>query len=103
MNASAPEPEQSLVLRQQLPLPRPYIAPQTATEEKLAEIWRTALSMDCVGVEDSYHDLGGDSFIAAILFAMIEAEFGITVPMATLVDAPTIATLAMHMDRLAPP
>lgn len=100
MNSSAVPPEQPLVLREQLPLPRPYVAPRTPTEQRLAEIWRTVLTMDFVGVEDRYHDLGGDSFLATMIFGMIEETFQVTIPMAILVDAPTIAELAPKIDYL---
>ncbi len=98
MSSSTGPPEQTLVLRQQLPLRRPYVAPRTPTEQRLAEIWRTALNMDVVGIEDSYYDLGGDSFLAAAIFGMIEESFQVAVPMATLVDALTIAELAPKID-----
>src|ERR1700692_4350595 len=52
--------EGSSVLRHQLSLPRPYIAPRNSSEEVLAQIWCRALNMDCVGVEDEFTDLGGD-------------------------------------------
>jgi acyl carrier protein len=100
MNSSAIPPEQPLVLREQIPLPRPYVAPRTPTEKRLAEIWRTVLTMDFVGVEDRYHDLGGDSFLAAMIFSMIEETFRVTIPMAILVDAPSIAELAPKIDHL---
>jgi acyl carrier protein len=103
MESSAARPEQSLVLRRQLPLPHSYVAPRTVSEETLSDIWRMALSMDCVGVEDSYHDLGGDSFLAAIIFGMIEEAFGIAIPMALLIDAPTVAALALEIDRRVAP
>jgi acyl carrier protein len=92
--------EQPLVLREQLPLPLPYVAPRTPTEQRLEDIWRTALSMDRVGVEDSYYDLGGDSFLATTIFSMVEEMFGVAIPMASLVDAPTIAALARKIDGL---
>lgn len=90
----------SLVLRQQLPLPRPYVAPRTVTEAKLAEIWRDSLTMDMVGVEDTYNDLGGDSTTAAIIFALIEESFAVKVPMSTLMTSPSIAQLAPVVDAL---
>jgi acyl carrier protein len=98
MNGSVPPSEKSLVRRELLPLPRPYVAPRTPTEQKLAEIWRTALAMDRVGIDDSYHDLGGDSFLAAVIFTMIKDAFAVTVPMAALVTSPTIAMLATKID-----
>jgi acyl carrier protein len=98
MISSAGPPEQPLVRREQLPLPRPYVAPRTPTEQRLTEIWQTALSMDRVGVEDGYFDLGGDSFLAATIFRMIEEKFRVSLPMAILVDSPTIAALAPKID-----
>jgi acyl carrier protein len=100
MNSPTGLPDQSLVRREQLPLPRPYVAPRTRTEEQLAEIWRSALSMDRVGVEDRYSDLGGDSFLATAIFSMIEQEFRISFPMAILAEGPTIAQLAPKIDLL---
>ena len=91
----------SLVLRELLLLPLPYVAPRTATEERLERIWRSVLRMDCVGVEDSYNDLGGDSFLAAVIFDLIEQEFGSRINIATLISAPTIAELARRIDHAA--
>ncbi len=92
--------DELLVLREQLPLPKPYVAPASDTERRLAAIWCTALSMDRVGIADSYHDLGGDSVLAAVIFGEIEDTFAITLSMATLVDRPTIAELAAKIDAM---
>ena len=100
MYSSPPPPEPSVVRREQLPLPRPYLAPRTPLEQQLAEIWRTALSMDRVGVEDRYHDLGGDSFLATAIFHSIEEMFRVSIPMSILVDAPTIAELAPKIESI---
>lgn len=102
MSSSAVPPEQPLVLREQLPLPRPYVAPRTPTEHWLAEIWRSALSMDYVGVEDRYNDLGGDSLLALIILNNVEKKFQVTIPMAIFAEAPTIASLALKIDVLLP-
>lgn len=55
--------------------------------------------MDCVGIHDSYHDLGGDSLLAAVIFSKIEDAFRIEISMGTIVDAPTIAELAAEIDQ----
>lgn len=90
-----------VIRRDQLPLlTRPYRAPGTPTEERLAAIWSTALGVDWVGTDDRYMDLGGDSLIGAVIFSRIEAEFGIRIPMVTLDSAPTIAELAGRIDTL---
>ena len=89
----------ALIPRAQLMLARAYVAPRTSVEERLARIWRDVLGMDAVGVEDSYYDLGGDSFLAAVIFAQIEEEFGVSIPMATLIRSPTIAQLALKIPQ----
>lgn len=78
----------------------PYVEPRTPTERSLAEIWCAWLSLDRVGVEDRYLDLGGDSLTAAFIFADIGAKFGIQLEKVSLDNAPTIAQLAPKIDSL---
>lgn len=90
-----------LIRREQLPLlTRPYVAPRTPTEQGLAEIWGAALSLDRVGVDDAYLDLGGDSLMAAVIFSQIEAKLGVRLAMVILDSAPTIADLAARIETL---
>ena len=89
-----------LVLREHLPLPRPYVAPRTPTQQRLADIWCAALGMDRVGIDDRYIDLGGDSFLAVTIFRTIEETFRTTLPLAILAQAPTVAALAARIDEL---
>jgi acyl carrier protein len=96
---SASDDPNLLVSRDQLPLPRPYRAPLTPTERQLAEIWCGILSMDCVGIDDRYQDLGGDSLHATEIFARIQATFSTVLPVSTLMKAPTIAELAILIDQ----
>jgi acyl carrier protein len=79
---------------------QPYIAPRTPTERRLTEIWRGVLGMDRVGVEDPYFDLGCDSFLATIIFQMIEETFQISIAISILAEAPSIAQLAPKIDAL---
>ncbi len=87
------------ILRSELGLEQDYVAPRSETEKRLAEIWRTALNLDEVGIDDSYFWLPGDSLIAARIFAEIERVFGIRLPMSTLVTAKSIALLAERIDQ----
>ena len=90
----------TLVRREQLPLLGEYAGPRTPTERNLTEIWAEELSMDMVGITDNYEDLGGDSLLAASIFASIETTFGVDIPMYSLVDAPTIEQSARQIDCL---
>ena len=99
-NPSMSSTSDTIVLRRDFPLLGPLVSPRTPTEQKLTEIWRNALGMDLVGITDNYEELGGDSLLAASIFAEIEQIFKIEIPMATLVDAPTIEELAARVDAL---
>jgi acyl carrier protein len=56
--------------------------------------------MDCVGITDSYEDLGGDSLVAASIFAELETSFGVKLPWALLAEAGTIEQMAAAIDNL---
>ena len=45
-------------------LSREYVAPRSAAERALAEIWGEVLRIEKVGVEDNFFELGGDSLLA---------------------------------------
>jgi acyl carrier protein len=66
----------------------------------LAEIWAGAMSIDRVGVEDRYLDLGGDSLMAAVIFSEIEEKLGVKLPMVLLDSTPTIADLGSRVDKM---
>jgi acyl carrier protein len=90
----------TVIQRRQLPLLGAYVEPRSPTERMLAEIWRCAFDMDFVGIADSYVDLGGDSLLAASIFAELEASFGLKLPLALLIEAGTIEQLARRIDSL---
>jgi acyl carrier protein len=95
-------PDAGLIKRDQLPLPTRYVGPRTPTEARLAAIWASVLSMDRVGVNDRYHDLGGDSLLATMIFGMIREAFTVEIPIAILVEAASIGELAPRIDALSP-
>jgi len=87
------------ILRSELGLAEAYVAPRSETEKQLAEIWRVALNLDQVGIDDSFFWLPGNSLIAAQIFAEVERVFGVRLPMSTLVAAKSVALLAERIDR----
>lgn len=74
-----------------------FVAPEGATEEKLAEVWSSLLGVSPVGAEDSFFDLGGHSLIAVRLFATIKRTFGVDFPISILFEAPTVRSIAARL------
>jgi len=75
------------------------VAPRTAAEAVLAEIWQEVLGVERVGISDSFFDLGGHSLLAVLLMARIEKRCGRSLPLAALFAAPTVEALAALLDR----
>ncbi|HET9794236.1 MAG TPA: amino acid adenylation domain-containing protein [Thermoanaerobaculia bacterium] len=73
-------------------------APSTETERRIAAIWEEGIGRAGIGVDDDFFRLGGHSVIAARIFARIESVLGIRLPLAVLLQAPTIARLAEVID-----
>jgi thioesterase domain-containing protein/acyl carrier protein len=78
---------------------RVFVEAATDTERRLARVWMDALRLDRVSTRDSFFDLGGHSLLAARLFAKLHDDFGVTLPLAVLIEAPTIETLAARIDE----
>ena len=100
LNLQILEQSNSTIERRQLPLLGPYVEPRSPTQKMLAEIWRRAFGMDCVGITDNYEDLGGDSLLAASIFVELETSLGMKIPWALLEEAATIEQLAVKIDEL---
>ena len=68
-------------------------------ETKLTEIWAQILGVEKVGVYDDFFELGGDSLAAADLLVQVQKVFGLTLPLAILMQAPTIESLTRVIHR----
>ncbi len=71
-----------------------YEAPETPVEQDLAATWSELLGVKKVGRRDDFFDLGGNSLIGVRVFAAIRKKHGLSLPLATLFETPTIAELA---------
>jgi thioesterase domain-containing protein/acyl carrier protein len=69
-------------------------APSDDAERKLVAIWEEVLGTSPIGVHDNYFELGGHSLLAVRVMAEIAKKFRKQLPLATLVEAPTIGELA---------
>jgi len=71
-----------------------FAAPTDETESRLVQIWEVVLGVRPVGIRDNYFELGGHSLLAVKLMSRIAEAFEKTLPIATLLQAPTIEQLA---------
>ncbi|MFD9857744.1 AMP-binding protein [Streptomyces alboflavus] len=72
-----------------------HVPPEGAAETALADIYARVLNVEAVPVSASFFDLGGTSLDVLRLKLEIQTGFGIDdVPMATLLQAPTVRALA---------
>ncbi|MEA2602728.1 MAG: hypothetical protein QOF89_3720 [Acidobacteriota bacterium] len=74
--------------------------PRTATEERLAEIWRELLGVDSVGIADDFFAFGGHSLLATRLVSRVRETLQVDVSLRRFFDAPTLAGLAAMIDDL---
>ena len=107
---SLPQNSNGKVNRQELPTPEPdrpklgirFSAPTTPMESVFAKIWSEALSINSVGIHDSFFDLGGDSIIAMKVISAIGRIFPWNLTLAEFYDACTIARGAQLLAQKAP-
>ncbi|HEY0602634.1 MAG TPA: amino acid adenylation domain-containing protein, partial [Herpetosiphonaceae bacterium] len=75
-----------------------FVAPRTADEEIVAQIWAEVLHLDRVGILDNFFGLGGHSLLATQVISKLRAAFQIELPLRVLFETPTIAGLS---ERIA--
>ncbi len=90
-------------------LPRPgaensaaddYVAPRTPMEEQLAEIIGKLLTIERVGIHDSFFQLGGFSLLATQLTSRIRETFYVDLSLRDVFSAPTVDQLAHLIVRM---
>jgi len=98
-DAAAPATEPA-ALHDRPNLPQPYVAPRSETESTVAGLWRGLLGIEQIGVHDNFFELGGDSLRATQLASGLRRTFGVSLPLRTLFDAPTVAGQARAVESL---
>ena len=78
------------------------IAPGTQLETDLVNLWETLLKQQPIGIRDDFFALGGHSLLAVRLLEQVKARIGCDLPLATLIQAPTIQQLAALIEQKQP-
>jgi thioesterase domain-containing protein/acyl carrier protein len=74
----------------------------TELELRLCLLFEQLLGVTGVRPDQDYFELGGNSLIAVRLFGTIQEQFGVRLPMATLLDAGTPSKLARAINQRVP-
>jgi amino acid adenylation domain-containing protein len=78
---------------------RPFVAPGTAVEQRVAQAWKDLLHVERVGLDDPFFELGGNSLLALQLHRRLTAELGVTLALTDLFQYPTVRALAARLSR----
>ena len=74
-------------------------APLSKTEQTLFSIWSELFDSKQIEVEDSFWDLGGHSLLAVRLVARIQRQFGVKLPLDSLLQYESIRQQAGVIER----
>jgi amino acid adenylation domain-containing protein len=77
-------------------------AARTPVETLLASAWAEVLNLEYVGVDDDFFVLGGNSLKAMALTHRLQREFKRTLRPVALLQAPTVAQFAAHLNVTYP-
>jgi amino acid adenylation domain-containing protein len=78
---------------------REIVPPTTDPERALAPIWEEVLKVKPISITDNFFDLGGHSYLAAVLIGKIRTELGHSLPLGSLFAAPTVQKLAALIQQ----
>ncbi|PYS80201.1 MAG: hypothetical protein DMF70_11575, partial [Acidobacteria bacterium] len=78
-----------------------YVAPRTASEKLLSEIWSEVLRIERVGTHDNFFELGGNSLLATLVCSRVRNALKIEVPPRLLFERPTVAMMAEAIGTAA--
>jgi acyl carrier protein len=76
-----------------------YVAPSSELERRIAESFQKFLGFEQVGIHDSFFTLGGDSLTGSVLINQLRESFQVELPVRTLFEAPTVAELALVVEK----
>ena len=69
-------------------------------QRSLKDVWSDVLDVVQIGIHDNFFEVGGDSVLAVQAVSRLQDVFGPDVTVRTLIENPTINTLAAHLKRL---
>jgi acyl carrier protein len=75
-----------------------YAPPRTGNEKLVAGLWREALGIERVGLEDNFFDLGGHSLLVMRVVARLSAALDRDIPVVEMFRHTTVRALAAYLS-----
>lgn len=79
------------------------VAPRTATERQVAEIWQDVLGSRGMSIHDDFFELGGNSLLVTKVIARVNQAYRIELSLLTMFESPTVAELASCIEAVRNP
>jgi len=76
------------------------VLPRTPLEAHIAQVWREALRVEPIGVEDNFLALGGDSILAAQVVGRLRKALGVDLRLVHFLETPTVTAMALKIVQL---
>ena len=78
-----------------------YVSPETPLEQEVASVWKEALGLDRVGINENFFEIGGHSLLATRVIMLLRSRLGLSISLRLLFEYPTVAGMASAlMDTL---
>ncbi|MGY0231939.1 condensation domain-containing protein [Longispora urticae] len=94
--APAPAPESAEAVE----VAAEFVAPRTAAEELVAEVWSEVLGVPRISALDNFFTLGGHSLLALRVIARISAAIEIDLPIQAFFVDTTVAGVAAQVEKV---
>lgn len=79
-----------------------FAKPESLVAKNIALIWGKILKKDAIGIYDNFFDIGGDSLKAASFINSMQQDWGETIYVSSIFDAPTIQLYEKYLHRHYP-
>lgn len=79
-----------------------FVPPDNAVAKTLADLWAGILKVDAVGMNDDFFALGGDSLKAAAFINALGQQFGDTIYVSSVFDAPRLEQYEHYLRQHYP-
>jgi amino acid adenylation domain-containing protein len=79
-----------------------FVEPKTEIETTIVRIWKQVLSVERIGVNDNFFDLGGNSLGIIQVNLKLKEEFQRDIPALVMFEHSTVSGLAEYLEKNAP-